>query len=71
VDEPGLVRVLTQRPDSPLYTLPNVQLSTHIAGALGDEVVRMADYCLEEFAAWERGEPLRYAVTPAMLETMA
>ena len=28
---------------SPLYTLPNVHLSSHIAGSLGNEVVRMAD----------------------------
>jgi len=31
----------------------------------------MADYCLEEFQAWQRGEPLKYAVTLAMLETTA
>lgn len=87
VDEDGLIRVLQARPDltalldvtypeppvenSPFYTLPNVQLSSHIAGSLGDEVVRMADYVLEEFARWQRGEALRYAVTMEMLETMA
>jgi phosphoglycerate dehydrogenase-like enzyme len=54
-----------------LYSLPNVQLSTHIAGSIGDELVRMADYCLEEFAAWRDGKPLRYSVSPSMLETMA
>jgi phosphoglycerate dehydrogenase-like enzyme len=87
VDERALTRVLTERPDltalldvtdpepppadSPLYRLPNVQLSSHIAGSLGDEVVRMADYCLEEFLAWQDGRPLRYAVSEAMLATMA
>lgn len=87
VDEAGLIRVLQTRPDltalldvthpeppvanSPLYTLPNVQLSTHIAGSIGDEVVRMADYVLEEFGRWRQGETLRYAVTMEMLETMA
>jgi len=56
---------------SPLYTLPNVHLTTHIAGSLGDEVVRMADYSIQEFQAWEQGRPLRYAVTREMLSTMA
>lgn len=87
VDEDGLIRVLQARPDitalldvthpeppladSPFYELPNVQLSSHIAGSLGDEVVRMADYMLEEFARWQRGQALLYTVTLEMLETMA
>lgn len=58
-------------PGSPLYGLPNVHLSTHIAGSVGDEVVRMADFMIEEFERWARGEPLRYEVTLEMLETMA
>ena len=58
-------------PDSALWSLPNVVLSGHIAGSIGDEVVRMADYCIEEFVRWERGAPLRYAVTREMLEWMA
>jgi len=58
-------------PESELYTLSNVQLSSHIAGAMNNEVVRMADLMIEEFRSWERGEPLRYAVTAEMLETMA
>ena len=58
-------------PDSPLHELLNVHLSTHLAGSIGDEVVRMADYMIDEFERWARGEPLRYAVTLEMLETMA
>lgn len=58
-------------PDSAFYTLPNVQLSSHIAGSINDEVVRMADYMIEEFGRWERGEALCYQITEAMLETMA
>ncbi len=57
--------------DSPWYRLENVQLSTHIAGSSGNEVVRMADCCLDEFAAWRSGAPLTYQVTRAMLEKMA
>ncbi len=87
VDEAGMITVLRERPDltalldvtypeppapdSPLYTLPNVHLSSHIAGSIGDEVLRMADYCIEEFQAWQKGEPLQYAVRLDMLETMA
>ncbi|MDF2439152.1 MAG: hypothetical protein JWN98_136 [Abditibacteriota bacterium] len=59
------------RADSPFYRLPNVHLTSHIAGSVGDEVVRMADYVIEEFDRFARHEPLRYAVTEAMLETMA
>jgi len=58
-------------PDSELYALPNVYLTSHIAGSLGDEVVRMADYCIDEFLAWESGKPLKYSVSLEMLETMA
>lgn len=35
--------------DSPFWTLPNVQLTGHIAGSIGDEVVRLADWMLDEF----------------------
>jgi phosphoglycerate dehydrogenase-like enzyme len=58
-------------PNSPFYNLPNVHLTSHIAGSIGDEVVRMADYMIEEFDNWIAGEPLQYAVTLPMLETMA
>ena len=87
VRENELIEVLQQRPDltalldvtdpeppredSAFYRLPNVHLSSHIAGSIGDEVVRMADYVLEELDRFARNEPLRYSVTPAMLETMA
>ena len=35
------------------------------------EVVRLADYAIEEFLNWEAGRPLRYGVTLEMLEIMA
>ena len=53
-----------------LRALPNAQLSSHIAGSINDEVVRMADYMIEEFQAWDSGRPLRYAVTLDMLKTL-
>lgn len=57
--------------DSPLHQLPNVLLTPHIAGSLGNEVLRMADWMIGECELLLRGEPPRHAVSPAMLETMA
>lgn len=48
--------------DSPLYELPNVFLTPHIAGALGGETERLVDLALDEIERWIRGEPLRHAV---------
>ena len=56
--------------ESELWTLPNVWISPHIGGSVGDEVVRMADCVIEEFRAWESGRPLRYRVTREVLSTM-
>jgi len=58
-------------PDSLFYTLPNVYLTSHIAGSLNDEVNRMADFMVDEFLRWEAGEPLRYEVTLDIMDTMA
>ncbi len=58
-------------PDSALWALDNVHISGHIAGSIGDEIVRMADYMIEEFDAWQSGRDLRYAVNTEMLKTMA
>lgn len=87
INEPELIEVLQERSDlfalldvtfpeppvdgSPLYTLPNVKLSTHIAGSIGNEVVRMADLVIEEFLCWQAGLPLAHEVKMDMLERMA
>lgn len=79
VDHGALYAVLSERPDltalldvtdpeplpsgSPLLSLPNVRVSPHIAGSLGNEVLRMADYMIEELDRYLAGEPLRYEVT--------
>ncbi|MCH8832243.1 MAG: hydroxyacid dehydrogenase [Chloroflexi bacterium] len=86
VSEAGLIETLKNRPDltalldvtypeppdadSELWTLPNVWISPHIGGSVGDEVVRMADCMIEEFQAWESGKPLRYRITKEVLSTM-
>lgn len=87
VVEKDMIEILKERPsltalldvtypeppvaDSELYTLPNVFLSGHIAGSLGDETVRMADYSIEEFKRFEKGEPLQYSISYEELEKMA
>ena len=85
VDEAGLIEVLKQRPDltvlldvtwpeppaedSELYKLPNVRLSSHIAGSLNDEVHRMADYVIGDYKRFINGEPLVHEVTEQILMT--
>jgi phosphoglycerate dehydrogenase-like enzyme len=86
VVEAHLVRVLKARPDltalldvtdpeppaatSALWTLPNIVMSPHVGGTIGDEVTRLADVVIEEFKAWDTGKPLQYQVTREILETM-
>jgi phosphoglycerate dehydrogenase-like enzyme len=48
--------------DSPLYDLPNVFLTPHIAGALGRETRRLAQLALDELERLARGEPLAHEV---------
>ncbi|MCZ7840976.1 hydroxyacid dehydrogenase [Leclercia adecarboxylata] len=68
VNEPELIEVLLARPDltaildvtkpeppvagSLLYTLPNVQLTSHIAGSLNNETRRLVNYILDQFQQW-------------------
>jgi phosphoglycerate dehydrogenase-like enzyme len=57
-------------PGSPLWSLPNLVISPHIGGAVGDEVVRLADLVIAEFDAWAAGKPLTHQVTAEVLATM-
>ena len=63
--------VVTADPEFKLLDLPNAHFTPHIAGSLGYECRRMADFMIEEFKLWRDGKPTRYEVTEAMLETMA
>lgn len=49
-------------PGSPLYELPNVLLTPHIAGSLGTECHRMTELALDELERWIRGRPLEHEV---------
>ena len=48
--------------DSPLWTLPNVILTPHVAGEPADYARRVADVFLDNIARWRRHEPLRNVV---------
>ena len=87
VVEEDLVQALTEEPERtaildvtwpepvveghPFYELPNVVLTPHIAGSLGQEVARMGEYQVQEFLRYIEGRPLSMEVTADMLETMA
>jgi len=87
IDETGLIATLRRRPDlvalldvtdpeppaagSPLYALPNVILTPHIAGSLGRECRRMGRMAYDEFLRWVEGRPLQHRVTRENLATMA
>ncbi len=53
------------------YSLSNVFLTPHMAGATGNEVGRMGDCMVGEVARFLSGQRPLYAVSEAMLETMA
>jgi len=87
VNEPEMISVLQERPDlyavldvtypeppapdSPLYTLPNVVLTPHIAGSMNDECRRMGRYMVEELQRYLAGEPLHWAVDQEQMALMA
>jgi phosphoglycerate dehydrogenase-like enzyme len=87
VVEDDLIKALTERPDiyavldvtypeppcagSRLYSLPNCILTPHIAGSIGNEVHRMAQYMLNEYENFISGGSCLYEVSEKMLETMA
>ncbi|MDF7798377.1 hydroxyacid dehydrogenase [Pontiellaceae bacterium B1224] len=87
VDENGMFQVFSKRTDltalidvthpeppeenSPYYQFPNIQLSSHIAGSIRNEVPRMADLVIQEFENWLAGKPLLHEMTLEKLKTMA
>lgn len=87
IDEAALVDVLRARPDlfavldvtdpepavpgSPLFSLPNVVVTPHLAGSLGLERRAMGRAMADELDRYVRGEPLRYEVVESAMATLA
>jgi len=57
--------------DSELYKMDNVFLTPHIAGSIGCECFRLAEYMYGEYKSYVSGLPVKYEVTKKMLLTMA
>lgn len=57
--------------DSPLYDLPNVLLTPHLAGSMGDELTRLVDHALDELERWCAGRPFASPVDRDRLGTSA
>ena len=87
VNEPEMIAVLQQRPDlfalldvtypeppaagSPLYSLPNVLLTPHIAGAHNTECLRMGRMMVAELTRYLAGERMEYEITQETLPLLA
>jgi len=87
VRETEMLEVLAKRPDlfavldvtypeppdidSPLFTLPNVLLTPHIAGPIEGECARNGQFMLEELKRFLAGEQMKYAITREQAAIMA
>jgi phosphoglycerate dehydrogenase-like enzyme len=87
VHEAEMIAVLSRRPDlfavldvtdpeppaenSPLFTLPNVFLTPHIAGSIGPECHRMGRMIVDEVRRYRAGDPLIGEVLREQLPLLA
>jgi phosphoglycerate dehydrogenase-like enzyme len=87
IDETALVDVLRRRadlfavldvtdpepsiPGSPLFELPNVVVTPHLAGTLGSERRRLGRAMADELARYVAGQPLHHEITEAAMERLA
>ena len=87
VREEEMIQALQQRPDlfavldvtypepppadSPLFTLPNVIVTPHIAGSVGTECQRQGRYMVEELMRYLRGDDLKWGITREMAKVLA
>lgn len=58
-------------PDDPLWDVPTVELTPHIAGSQGNELHRMAEAALDELTRLSRGEAPRYPLDRSRLDITA
>jgi phosphoglycerate dehydrogenase-like enzyme len=87
LDEDALVDILRRRPeltavldvtreepppaDSPLYELPNIVLTPHIAGAYGPECQRLGACAIDELIRFAQDEPLLHTLDREEAAVMA
>lgn len=87
VAEAEMVDVLASRPDltamldvtapeppasdSPLYGLPNVVLTPHIAGSIGRECLRMGRAMIDEYERYASGRPLQFEIDAQRAQILA
>jgi phosphoglycerate dehydrogenase-like enzyme len=57
--------------DSPLFAMPNVVVTPHIAGSLGREIGRMGALAVEELERYARGESFAFQVPADRLPILA
>ena len=57
--------------DSPLWDLPNVLLTPHVAGSFGGELARLVDHALDELERWAAGQSFASPVDAARLDSSA
>ncbi len=85
--QPSLIDSLRARPDltaildvtdpepptatDPLFTLPNIIVTPHIAGSHGRECQRLGSYMVQEYTRFLAGEELRWRITREMSLCMA
>ena len=58
-------------PDSPLLELPNVFLTPHLAGAVGNEIARLGELAVGEVERFASGAPLHHAISATELGRIA
>ena len=87
VREDELIATLKSRPDlwaildvtwpeppeagSPLYSLPNIIVTPHIAGSLAQECWRMGQYMVDELTLYLAGKPLKWEITEEKAKILA
>ncbi|MDX2968449.1 hydroxyacid dehydrogenase [Kribbella solani] len=58
-------------PDSPLLDLPNVFITPHVAGAVGNEIARLGELAVSELEHLAAGRPLDHVISAAELGRLA